>query len=553
MSITVEQIKNVIVNQLNRDQTLAELNNATRQLNISPDQGLKIATLVAQYAASKNGTEEQVVAYAVDAYKAAIYQQVRNAGSAYNDDRDTKLMNAWNQVAKILQELRERESRGGLGGSSNASGLLGGSSSGGGIRVSDGLTLSSAPTGGVNVSANIDSMSVISGGAELDLVNDPLLSPKASTQPPQPVAVIPAQPAPQQPQTAAPSVLNNPVNSPMAVIEATDRANSNSPINNILQEIDLMEDYSLHELKTPEAKMSIPAKEANSRIKQSTFAETRDWETPLHDIFSGKEEVIFYAGADLIVRARDSYRAYLVGVNGEMCEQVKQFVAKHETLKGELDNLSTIDDVETLISKVTRIINNLRKNTVDLHDYAVETSSEAEVVISEIGRFTNAYIANITMLVHNALSLGTARGTDVPSVRGIVEFERTISDIDFFAKDLYASTAGDNGVSEYEDWFRDLFLMVANSLRKLTVKLSDSGSTINLIQSQITIVVPGMYHSVDKHDVVTVASLGNTADPVVSIYEAVQDNVPHAQVMMQLPQHTYLLLSNGEKTAPVHY
>ncbi|MCT7476035.1 hypothetical protein N5V81_13710 [Escherichia coli] len=60
------------------------------------------------------------------------------------------------------------------------------------------------------------------------------------------------------------------------------------------------------------------------------------------------------------------------------------------------------------MAKVKRTIDELRKNTKELHEYAIANSSEAEVVISEISRFANAYLANITFLVHNALSLGTS-------------------------------------------------------------------------------------------------------------------------------------------------
>ncbi|HHS7556418.1 TPA: hypothetical protein ACTPQ1_004710 [Salmonella enterica] len=550
MSITVEQITKVIVGQLDRDQTLTELNNVMKKLNMSPDQALKIATHVAEYARLKGGNNDQIAAYAIDAYKATVYQQMQRSGNAYNDDRHNRLCKAWEEVANILAQIRKAQENS-LGGS--AGGLLGGGNSGGGIRVTEGLTLSNQPSGGVRVGGTGNGISVIAPSAEIDLVHDPLLSPAAPQQAPQqtaPVTVEVSQPVAQLEPTGQ---FNVPVNDTLgAAIGEQPNANTNSPVNNILQEIDV-EDYKLHELKTPEAKMTIPAKEANSRIKQSTFAETRDWASPLQELFNGNEEVVFYQGADLIVRARDSYRAYLVGVNKDMQDKVRQFVAMHDTLKGELDDLYGIDDVERLIAKVQDILARLRRNTVELHDYAVEHSDESEVVVSEVARFANAYMANITLLVHNALALGTNRGTEVPTIKGTIELERAPDDITFFAKDLFAATAGDNGVSEHEDWFRDLFLMVGTSLRKLTIKLSDSASTINLIQSLITIVVPGLYHSVEKHDVVTVASLGNTADPVVSIYEAILEEQPHVQVMMQLPQQTYMLLSNGEKTAAVHY
>ncbi|QVW55122.1 hypothetical protein pEaSNUABM29_00078 [Erwinia phage pEa_SNUABM_29] len=550
MSLTVEQIKNVIVRHLNNDAVLNELNGVMKKLNMAPDQALKIATIVAQYAQSKGGSEAQIIAYAVDAYKATVYQQMSRSGNQYNDDRHNKLTAAWNQVSEILQAMRKAQESS-LGGG-NAGGLLGGNS--GGIRVADGLTMSNQPSTGVQIGSTTNGISVIAPSAEIDLVNDPLLNPSAApAQQPQqqaaPVTIDVAPVASMEPQ----SQFNQPVNDTLGVaIGERSSVDTNSPVNNILQEIDV-EDYKYHELKTPEPRVTIPAKEANSRIKQSTFAEQRDWSSPLQDIFSGKEEVVYYAGADLIVRARDSYRAYLVGVNKDMQDKVRQFVAQHDALKSDLDSLATVDDIETLITKVTDALTGLRNNAIELHDYAVEHSDESEVVVSEVARFANAYIANITLLVHNALSLGTNRGTEVPTINGSIELERAPDDIVFFANDLFNATTGANGVSEQEDWFRDLFLMVATSLRKLTIKLSDSGSTINLIQSLITIVVPGMYSSVEKHDVVTVASLGNTADPVVSIYETVLEQCPHTQVMLQLPQRTYLLLSNGEKTAAVHY
>lgn len=53
MSITVEQIKNVIVKHLDQDAVLSQLNNVMRSRSIPPDQALKIATYVAAWAASK--------------------------------------------------------------------------------------------------------------------------------------------------------------------------------------------------------------------------------------------------------------------------------------------------------------------------------------------------------------------------------------------------------------------------------------------------------------------------------------------------------------------
>ncbi|WP_366536598.1 hypothetical protein, partial [Salmonella enterica] len=137
-----------------------------------------------------------------------------------------------------------------LGGGSNAGGLLGGNSSGG-VRVTDGLTMSSAPSGGVKIGNTDAALTVIAGGAGLNLVSDPILNPQpaqvvpATAQQPQPE---PAQ-VPVQPMPVSNATVNNPVLSPLGATEETEKDTTNGPINNILQEIDLMEDYALHALK----------------------------------------------------------------------------------------------------------------------------------------------------------------------------------------------------------------------------------------------------------------------------------------------------------------
>lgn len=545
MSITIEEVTNVQKQNLNRDNVLATLNQVMVDNNISPDQGIKIARAVGIYAQAKKMNNSQIIQYIVDAYKAAVYQTIAAKGNTFSGEVHGKLLAMWADVEKIIAALRNANSGGGLGG--------GGGVGGGGIRVTDGLTMA-APVGGVSAQASAG-LKVIMPQTDLDFGADNGLQ-----------FVNDSQPQPQTPQTpAAPQQAADPATAPQATMNfnapvadpmgaATSRGQNmsmNDPVINILQEIEV-EDYAAHELVAPVDKTSIPAKEANSRIKKSQYAESRDWVSPLESIISGKDEIVFYKGADIIVRARDSYRPYLVGTTESSVGVMREFVEIHNAAKRDLDGLTEVNDVEKLMDRVMKVIAKLRGAAKGIHDFSLEKSDETEVVISEVARFANAYLSNLTLLVHNGISLGTNHGTDVPTVPGI-SLERAPDDINWFATDLYSQTTGGNGVSEHEDFFRDLFLTVGNSIRKLTIKLDDKGQVINLVQSCITVVVPGMYQSVGKHHMVEMASMGNASEPVIAIYEALQNDVPHSQVILQVPQGQFLLLSNGEPTAPVRY
>ncbi|ANZ48108.1 hypothetical protein ASESINO_95 [Erwinia phage vB_EamM_Asesino] len=545
MSITIEEVTNVLKQNLSRDNVLNTLNSVMADNGMPPDQGLKIARAVGIYAQAKKLSNQQVIQYIIDAYKAAVYQSIAAKGKTFSGDVHDKLMGMWGEVEKIIAILRNAQGGGGLGG-----GGIGGN--GGGIRVSDGLTMS-APEVGVSAQSSAG-LKVIMPQTDLDFGGDSGLSfvndapTQQTTVAPQPAAAV-ADPA------TAPKAevnFNQPViNTVAAATSKGQNMSMNDPVINILQEIEV-EDYAAHELVAPEAKISVPAKEANSRIKQSTYAESRDWVSPLQSIISGEDEIVFYKGAGIIVRARDSYRPYLVGTTDSSVEVMREFLATHNAAKSDLDGLTEVDDVEKLMDRVMKTINKLRQAAKAIHDYSMEKSDEAEVVVSEVARFANAYLGNLTLLIHNGISLATNHGTDVPTVPGI-NLERAPDDINWFAADLYNQTTGGNGVSEHEDFFRDLFLTVANSIRKLTIKLDDKGQVVNLVQSTITVVVPGLYQSVGKYHMVEMASLGNASEPLIAIYEALQNDVPHSQVILQVPQGQFLLLSNGEPTAPVRY
>ncbi|ANZ50522.1 hypothetical protein STRATTON_97 [Erwinia phage vB_EamM_Stratton] len=544
MSITIEEVTNVLKQNLSRDNVLATLNQVMTDNGMSPDQGLKVARAVGIYAQAKKLNNQQVIQYIIDAYKACVYQSIAAKGNTFSSDIHGKLMSMWGDVEKIIQILRNANSGGGLGGG----GGIGGS--GGGIRVSEGLTLS-APEVGVSAQASAG-LKVVMPQTDLDFGSDNGLT-FVNEAPTQQTPVAP-QPAVVDPATAPQATINfnAPVNNPIgAATSKGQNMSMNDPVINILQEIEV-EDYAAHELVAPVEKTSVPAKEANSRIKSSQYAESRDWVSPLQSIISGEDEIVLYKGAGIIVRARDSYRPYLVGTTDASVNVMREFLATHNAAKSDLDGLTEVNDVEKLMDRVMKTISKLRGAAKAIHDFALEKSDEPEVVVSEVARFANAYLANLTLLIHNGISLGTNHGTDVPTVPGI-SLERAPDDINWFASDLYTQTTGGNGVSEHEDFFRDLFLTVANSIRKLTLKLDDKGQVVNLVQSCITVVVPGMYQSVSKYHMVEMASLGNASEPVIAIYEALQNDVPHSQVILQVPQGQFLLLSNGEPTAPVRY
>ena len=166
--------------------------------------------------------------------------------------------------------------------------------------------------------------------------------------------------------------------------------------------------------------------------------------------------------------------------------------------------------------------------------------------------FCQQFNATLTVLVHNAISVATNYGKGIPGTK-FVQFDCNLSDLEYFRDTLFPRTIGENGVTTAADFFRELCLLVARSVRKLHFRLKSNDRAIEICRVTYTIQLPADYPSAKGRNIVEISSFGNAFEPIVGIYEAINQRAPEAIVKLATPSASYTLLSNGEITAPVRY
>lgn len=523
--ITAQQVIKLCESRLDHDQNLAKINGAIQQKGLSISDALDIAARFGTIMRARGTDEETLTNGIVAAFKAAAYRKLQQNGIGFSNDPNLheRLNKLFQDVAAIIKagesagntaDLTGGIRLGALGGTGvQAGGSLSVESStlipdtldvgGGGIRVAGGLPVDTAPG--------------------LKVFDSPLAAVPAAPLVPE----TPAAPA----APAAPAVsLNEIVINPLEVAD--------------------LETYAEHELETPKRRVSIAAKEANERVVE--YAEHNDWKTPLENLVLGAEKTVYYKGADIVVRASDATRQYLVSVNDDTKERFTQFVSGHREAIEQLAKLTAITDEKKIIQSVTGIIDIMRRDVVQLHiDSLADDNDVSETIAAESVRFVNAYLSLLTNLVHNGLVLATNRGTEVAGINGRVELERKIDDIVFFSTDLYDKLADENGYCKEPDFFREVFLTVAASLG--TLALDFDGSTTTLHSKTVDIMIPGNYPALERNNMIGRHSIGSTSDAVTDIFEYVRENAPDTNVFLVAPQGRFLLLSNGEPTAGIRY
>lgn len=518
MSITAELVVKLIEQQLGSDNTLAQINEGITSNGVKIGEAIDVAMRVGNILQAQGAPEDKIIANIISSFKAAAYQKLQAVGIGFTSDPELhKRLNTFFAEVRQLIASKSQAPETALGGM-----RLGGLG-GGGIPAGVSLTVDATPANKAAAPIEGIGINVLSSG--LPGGNAPVTS--------SPLADIPHSPLP---ETAA----------PQSVVPVM---NLNEPVVDPLEGSNL-ETYAEHELNTPKNRVSITAKEANDRITQ--YNETEDFTTPLADFLAGKVDGVYYAGADIAVRSHESKRNYLVGLSSTATDRLIEFMSKHSNGIATLQDALKIDGSEKkIISVVSQAVADMKLNVMKYHVETIKDESVTELNASEVTRFVNAYLASMSMQVHNAITLATNRCSEVPLIKG-VQLERSMDDLNFFAEDLYNKTLGDNGFSNDSDFFRDLFLTVANSLGKLTVRNNDN-VTVSLEYNQVEIIIPGNYASMTRNSVVGTHSLGGTAAAVTEIFEAVVAALPDVNVSLIAPQGKYLLLNTGEKTSPIRY
>ncbi|QQO90576.1 hypothetical protein pEaSNUABM42_00092 [Erwinia phage pEa_SNUABM_42] len=522
MAISSSAVVKIIESRLaaGNDTTLTAINQAISERGISAQDALDIAIQIGDILLAKGVAQDKIVENIISAYKAAAYQLLQKAGIAFQSDPGLhERLNKFFQEVRAMIKASVQTSSGTLGG------LVGTAIPGASLSVAPSAPVTSSPIG------DLGGIQVGDGIPVTPAATSPGLS-AVSAAPLEAFAETPAVAKAAAPQQPAPKV--NPV--------------SNAPVKQII-EVEDLETYAEHELSTPRTRVSISAKDANEKVNE--FLTTGNWVEPLADLLAGKTNAVYYAGADILVRANRVTRRYLVNPtkDAEFETRIAEFTSQHESQLARLDDLYGMDDPEKIINAVTSVVQKMKENIVSFYTDMLREGAASEIVASEVARFTNVALGTMSIAVHNALSLGTNRCQSIPT-NPKIELERNMDDLEFFSDILYQKTVGDNGYTTEPDFFRELFMMVASSLRKVNVRY---GSGELIVRHEVAeIVIPGNYPTLKRNNVVGKHSLGATHDPVTTIFEEFVRNKPEVNVMLKADE-TYLLLSTGENTAPIYY
>lgn len=518
--ITNEQTVAVVEGMLkmNTDAIGAELYNFCKQHGVDFNTALGLARDIGTIALNSGKNNDAVAANIWDAFKVTMYAELNKKGITYKDGRHNQLEAAWGEMTRILTMANRQAQQ-----PSSVGGLLGGASGGlGGISVSPAVT---APVQGISIGAPSSAAPVSS------------FSPTAVDEP-KPVAPI-AQPA--VAVGVAPQLAEAPV------VKTVKQA---EPYISVLKSV-IMENYDAHELRAVAAMTPV---EANQAVKKSQYYQAHDWSSPVCELFYAGKEVVHYKGTGIIVRAHDDSAAFMMPDS----DTAKAIVAKHQAVIERIRNHTADgDDVEPLLNGVIGDIETLlaiADRTRDAAEKIIKESPADNDHVTEIEmiRFAATYRSVLDRTVYNAIAQATNRGTFVPTVDG-VRFKVKAEEVKFFRDVLLKRTLGDNGLSSEADYFIEVMRVIANSVYKMVVQgLEKQEDVIEIIDSRIVINLPAKYPDIKMSNVIDSRTLGNMADPIISIYETIQREAPHSTAVLVMPSGTYNLISNGDVTATVY-
>lgn len=539
MSITTEQVQQVLRNAKSSDQVLAKMLEAANAKGVSLNDAAKIAQYIGTIAQSKGVDNNTIANSLVDAFKAALYQGLLQRNEKFPDaNLHNSLTTNFNNAVAMIKQVQSQQS-GSLLGNSGGGSILGNNTGNGGVSLAlsgggVGIPLTIDPTPAPNPNTGA-SLNIPTGGGVV------LESAPAAAAP----AVAP-QPAVEQPAIVSPMATANATQ--LAVLTGPSDRDFNESIFNLMD--DKMETYAEHELQVKTEAVSKTAKQANADVK--LFTEGGDWRTELKAITEQDSAAVYFQDADILVRIDEDVRTYYVGHTEADKDLIRSFYETHRDQMSTLRKAQEIKDVEKLIEMVHGVITKLRENAIGLHNKINEGKFSTVTAASEARRFINSYLYMIDIHVHNALSIQTEGGTKLPTGR-VINFERKAEDLDYFTTNVYQTTVGENGESTEEDWFRELLEMVAVSLGKHAVRCEDGGTVLILSHTIATVVIPGTYSAVEKEHVIGAHTLSATADAITEIFEELYAHRPTMNVVLETPNSKHLLLSSGGVGAAIRY
>ncbi|EDC4983544.1 hypothetical protein GAP86_19200 [Salmonella enterica] len=562
-TVNKEAIRNFVINAINggRDELLNYLCNQARSIGMNDTPFMDNAVLVATYFVYNRRPENETGSAIMATFKSTLYAELLNRGMQPLDPRihsqleqEFRTASQYAKQAKqiIAQANQQPNAFGGPAPMSSPSMAMPAS----GFAGNGYTNPQSAPAvqGGSIPMSNYNPMASAEKAAAQQQGNFGQPAPQAPQPAPQP-QVQSQQPAqPQDPYANIPQAVQN-ASKPVELDDKTIEAlieRYNKPIDNIF-EVDRVEDYFTHELKEMKKKIALTPEEMNKKIKNSPYSSHHNWGEKVDEIIDNEDvDFAVYDEADIMVKTESEYKVFPMACTENSKVYLQEFYTASRQIVDDLDSVRNIEDPEEMLKRVIDDVFHLRTMSERLTEYFNTKAEEPEALKVSCMEFCQHYNATLTILVHNAICVATNYGKGVPGSK-FVQFDCNLTDLEYFRDTVYPRTIGDNGVTTAADFFRELCLLIARSVRKLHFRLKSNDTAIEVCRVTYTIQLPTDYPSAKGRNIVEISSFGTAFEPIVSIYEAINQRAPEANVKLVTPTATYTLHSNGEITAPVRY
>lgn len=562
-TVNKEAIRNFVINAINggRDELLNYLCNQARSIGMNDTPFMDNAVLVATYFVYNRRPENETGSAIMATFKSTLYAELLNRGMQPLDPRihsqleqEFRTASQYAKQAKqiIAQANQQPNAFGGPAPMSSPSMAMPAS----GFAGNGYTNPQSAPAvqGGSIPMSNYNPMASAEKAAAQQQGNFGQPAPQVPQPAPQP-QVQSQQPAqPQDPYANIPQAVQN-ASKPVELDDKTIEAlieRYNKPIDNIF-EVDRVEDYFTHELKEMKKKIALTPEEMNKKIKNSPYSSHHNWGEKVDEIIDNEDvDFAVYDEADIMVKTESEYKVFPMACTENSKVYLQEFYTASRQIVDDLDSVRNIEDPEEMLKRVIDDVFHLRTMSERLTEYFNTKAEEPEALKVSCMEFCQHYNATLTILVHNAICVATNYGKGVPGSK-FVQFDCNLTDLEYFRDTVYPRTIGDNGVTTAADFFRELCLLIARSVRKLHFRLKSNDTAIEVCRVTYTIQLPTDYPSAKGRNIVEISSFGTAFEPIVSIYEAINQRAPEANVKLVTPTATYTLHSNGEITAPVRY
>lgn len=521
MSLTAQHLKELLANAASNNQRLKNIIDGANGRNLSMDNAAKAALAVAQLMFAENQPANTVSAATVRTFESVLYGELSQAsGVQFDAASHNELMSMRQQAAEYVQ----KKTNSGTGGNP----FLGGGNSGG----------SSNPFLANSSGGNSNSSNPFLGGGNSNNNNaaaaNPFLNNGSTTAAAQEENIFTSAPPKPAETQAAPAA---PAQTQVPEVEITSHVKAGHS----------METYRDHELTVDYTTQAQPPRKTNETLKQ--FKLNGDWADRVRDGLDKGKAVISFDDAEIICKLIEERRTF-----GGYCDSSKgkfdELMAEHHQALADINNLEDVDDIGVIMERVNGAIKRLRESAVNYYRYVDGNGELQNTIKMDVSAMVACYLNRLEELVLNGFRIGSEQCTTPDGRR--FSINNPINDLADFADSVFSHYCDNNGVCKEPDYFRELFLSVAAQLKKLKIKLQESGE-VDIEMPTFQIVTAGNYTNYTKENVVTVNSFGPLAEVLSSIYEVVNELMPYAVVEVHLPTGTVELLQSLDSGAPIRY